>query len=125
MRLRSDLPTGRVGHLQIAGVPDRHEPDAGELAIDHLFAVIDELGFDGWVGCEYRPAAGTSEGLGWLKMRVVITGGFGFIGTMVARELLATRMFRGSELTELVLADRFVPPGRRDRQRPAVHRGRG
>jgi hydroxypyruvate isomerase len=67
MRLRSDLPTGRVGHLQIAGVPDRHEPDAGELAIDHLFAVIDELGFDGWVGCEYRPAAGTSEGLGWLR----------------------------------------------------------
>jgi hydroxypyruvate isomerase len=67
MRLRSDLPTGRVGHLQIAGVPDRHEPDRGELAIDHLFAVIDEAGFDGWVGCEYRPAAGTSEGLGWLK----------------------------------------------------------
>jgi 2-dehydrotetronate isomerase len=67
MRLRSDLPTGRVGHLQIAGVPDRHEPDIGELAIDHLFAVIDELGFDGWVGCEYRPAAGTTEGLGWMK----------------------------------------------------------
>jgi hydroxypyruvate isomerase len=67
MRLRSDLPTGRVGHLQIAGVPDRHEPDGGELAIDHLFAVIDEVGFDGWVGCEYRPAAGTSEGLEWMK----------------------------------------------------------
>jgi hydroxypyruvate isomerase len=67
MRLRSDLPTGRVGHLQIGGVPDRHEPDCGELAIDYLFAVIDELGFDGWVGCEYRPAKGTSEGLGWMK----------------------------------------------------------
>jgi 2-dehydrotetronate isomerase len=67
MRLRSDLPTGRVGHLQIAGVPDRHEPDAGELAIDHLFRVIDELGFDGWIGCEYRPAAGASEGLGWMR----------------------------------------------------------
>jgi 2-dehydrotetronate isomerase len=67
MRLRSDLPTGRVGHLQIAGVPNRHEPDAGELAIDHLFRVIDELGFDGWIGCEYRPAAGTSEGLGWMR----------------------------------------------------------
>jgi hydroxypyruvate isomerase len=66
-RLRSDLPTGRVGHLQIAGVPDRHEPDSGELAIDHVLAVIDDLGFDGWVGCEYGPAAGTSEGLGWLK----------------------------------------------------------
>ncbi|CRZ18247.1 2-oxo-tetronate isomerase [Mycolicibacterium neworleansense] len=67
VRLRSDIPTGRVGHLQIAGVPDRHEPDSGELAIDYLLAVIDETGFDGWVGCEYRPAAGTSDGLGWLR----------------------------------------------------------
>lgn len=67
VRLRSDIATGRIGHLQIAGVPDRHEPDSGELAIDHLVAVIDETGFDGWVGCEYRPAAGTSEGLGWMR----------------------------------------------------------
>ncbi|MYQ48874.1 TIM barrel protein [Streptomyces sp. SID4985] len=65
--LRRDLPTGRVGHLQIAGVPDRHEPDAGELNIGHLFDVIDELAFEGWIGCEYRPRAGTSEGLGWLR----------------------------------------------------------
>ncbi|MGR6973875.1 2-oxo-tetronate isomerase [Streptomyces cynarae] len=64
--LRRDLPTGRVGHLQIAGVPDRHEPDLGELNIRHLFDVIDELGFDGWIGCEYNPRAGTSEGLRWL-----------------------------------------------------------
>ncbi|MEV6127578.1 2-oxo-tetronate isomerase [Streptomyces violaceusniger] len=63
--LRRDLPTGRVGHLQIAGVPDRHEPDRGELDIRHLFGVIDDLGFDGWIGCEYNPRAGTSEGLGW------------------------------------------------------------
>ncbi|MGA6154286.1 2-oxo-tetronate isomerase [Stenotrophomonas sp. NPDC087984] len=63
--LRRDLPTGRVGHLQIAGVPDRHEPDRGELDIRHLFGVIDDLGFDGWIGCEYIPSAGTSEGLGW------------------------------------------------------------
>lgn len=67
VRLRSDIPTGRVGHLQIAGVPDRHEPDSGELAIDYLLAVIDATGFDGWVGCEYRPAAGTSDGLGWMR----------------------------------------------------------
>lgn len=65
--LRRDLPTGRVGHLQIAGVPDRHEPDQGEVDFGHLFAVVDDLGFDGWIGCEYRPRAGTSEGLGWLK----------------------------------------------------------
>ncbi|MEU6814362.1 2-oxo-tetronate isomerase [Streptomyces sp. NPDC046860] len=64
--LRRDLPSGRVGHLQIAGVPDRHEPDAGELNIGHLFDVIDESAFEGWIGCEYRPRAGTSEGLGWL-----------------------------------------------------------
>lgn len=56
-----------VGHVQIAGVPDRHEPDAGELNYPHLFALLDSLGYDGWVGCEYRPRAGTSEGLGWLR----------------------------------------------------------
>ncbi|MEV0116084.1 2-oxo-tetronate isomerase [Streptomyces sp. NPDC050844] len=65
--LRRDLPTGRVAHLQIAGVPDRHEPDQGELDIRYLFDVVDELGFEGWIGCEYRPRSGTSEGLGWLK----------------------------------------------------------
>jgi hydroxypyruvate isomerase len=56
-----------VGHVQIAGVPDRHEPDAGELNYPHLFTLMDALGYDGWVGCEYRPRAGTSEGLGWLR----------------------------------------------------------
>ena len=56
-----------VGHLQIAGVPDRHEPDTGEVNYPHLFALIDALGYTGFVGCEYRPQAGTSEGLGWLR----------------------------------------------------------
>jgi hydroxypyruvate isomerase len=69
MKLRHYLPTGRVGHLQIAGVPQRHEPDLGEVNYDYLFEVIDELGFDGWIGCEYRPRAGTSAGLGWLRRR--------------------------------------------------------
>jgi 2-dehydrotetronate isomerase len=76
MKLRQYLPTGRVGHLQIAGVPQRHEPDLGELNYDYLFSVLAEVsaecGFDGWVGCEYRPArgavaGGTSAGLGWFK----------------------------------------------------------
>ena len=72
MKLRQYLPTGQVGHLQIAGVPQRHEPDLGELNYPYLFSVMDELGFGGWVGCEYRPArglapGGTSAGLGWLK----------------------------------------------------------
>jgi hydroxypyruvate isomerase len=75
-KIRQYLPTGRVGHFQIAGVPQRHEPSIGEMNYDYLFTVIDEVsqacGWDGWVGCEYRPAlgaveGGTSKGLDWLK----------------------------------------------------------
>jgi 2-dehydrotetronate isomerase len=65
MKLRKHLPTGRVGHLQIAGVPDRHEPDEGEVQYPYLFALIDALGWKGHIGGEYRPRAGTSAGLGW------------------------------------------------------------
>lgn len=57
-----------VGHMQVAGVPERHEPDVGEVNYPYLFALVDELGYDGWIGCEYRPRQGTSEGLGWLKI---------------------------------------------------------
>ncbi len=76
MKIRKYLPTGRVGHFQIAGVPERHEPDVGELHHPYLFDVIDEVsaqcGWEGWVGCEYRPrrgavANGTSAGLDWLR----------------------------------------------------------
>ena len=56
-----------VGHLQIASVPDRHEPDSGELNYPALFDLIDQLGYRGHVGCEYRPRAGTSAGLGWWR----------------------------------------------------------
>ncbi|WP_124982557.1 2-oxo-tetronate isomerase [Ralstonia solanacearum] len=56
-----------IGHVQIASVPNRHEPDEGELNYPHLFALLDTLSYDGWVGCEYRPRAGTSEGLGWFR----------------------------------------------------------
>ena len=65
MRLKKHF--GGVGHVQIAGVPDRHEPDGGEVNFPHLFDLLDELGYTGFVGCEYRPKAGTSEGLGWLR----------------------------------------------------------
>ncbi|MBP0622717.1 2-oxo-tetronate isomerase [Cupriavidus consociatus] len=65
MKLRRDMPG--IGHIQIAGVPERHEPDLGELNYPYLFDLIDTLGYQGWIGCEYRPRAGTSEGLGWLK----------------------------------------------------------
>ena len=57
-----------VGHIQIAGVPDRHEPDSGEVNYPHLFDLLDALGYDGFVGCEYRPKAGTSEGLSWMHL---------------------------------------------------------
>jgi 2-dehydrotetronate isomerase len=57
----------RVTHMQMASVPERHEPDAGEVNYEYLFALMDELGYAGWVGCEYIPRAGTSEGLGWMR----------------------------------------------------------
>ena len=66
-KLRQYLPTGRVGHIQIAGVPERHEPNVGELNYPYLFSVLDALDYDGWVGCEYRPQNGTSAGLAWMK----------------------------------------------------------
>ena len=56
-----------VAHMQIAGVPERHEPDTGEVNYPYLFRLLDELGYAGWIGCEYHPRGGTSEGLGWLK----------------------------------------------------------
>ncbi len=65
MKLRQYI--GGVGHIQIAGVPERHEPDLGEINYPYLFRLMDELGYAGWVGCEYRPKAATSAGLGWLR----------------------------------------------------------
>lgn len=65
VKLERDMPG--IGHIQIAGVPDRHEPDLGELNYPYLFQRIDALGYQGWIGCEYRPRAGTSEGLGWAQ----------------------------------------------------------
>lgn len=63
MKIRANL--AHVAHFQIAGVPERHEPDLGEVNYPYLFNVIDELGYKGWIGCEYRPAGDTVAGLGW------------------------------------------------------------
>jgi hydroxypyruvate isomerase len=60
-----------IGHIQIAGVPGRHEPDVGEINYEWLFRRIDELGYDGWVGCEYRPLRDTRTGLAWRQRWVV------------------------------------------------------
>lgn len=65
MKLKEFFPF--TGHYQIAGVPDRHEPDTGEVNYPYLFDIIDKLGYMGYVGCEYNPAGDTAEGLGWLK----------------------------------------------------------
>lgn len=62
-RLLAYLPL--IGHVQVASVPARNEPGTGELADDFLFAELDRLGYAGFVGCEYHPAAGTEAGLGW------------------------------------------------------------
>ena len=61
--LRELMPL--IGHMQIAGVPDRNEPDGGELNNRFLFEELDRLGYDGFVGCEYRPRGETRAGLGW------------------------------------------------------------
>ena len=54
-----------IGHIQIAGTPGRHEPDIGEINYAWLLRRVDELGYDGWVGCEYRPRTTTPAGLAW------------------------------------------------------------
>ena len=57
-----------IGHVQISGVPGRYEPDARqEINYPFILSLLDELGFDGWVGCEYRPRAGTLAGLDWAR----------------------------------------------------------
>lgn len=61
----------RVGHMQTAGVPDRHEPDTGELNDSYPFDVIDETGYNDRIWLEYLPVAGTSEVLDWLRNRRV------------------------------------------------------
>jgi len=62
-RMAALLPV--IAHMQIADVPGRHEPGTGELGWDYIFKRIDAVGYAGWVGCEYRPAADTHAGLAW------------------------------------------------------------
>ena len=57
---------GVTGHIQIASVPTRNEPCEGEVNYPHLFNVLDESGYDGWIGCEYNPKNKTEAGLSWV-----------------------------------------------------------
>jgi len=63
--LEAHLP--RIAHLQLADNPGRHEPGTGEIHYPFLFDRIDRLGYAGWIGCEYKPRAGTRAGPGWLR----------------------------------------------------------
>jgi 2-dehydrotetronate isomerase len=65
MRLREMMPM--TGHVQIASIPSRHEPDGEELNYPFIFAELDRLGYGGFVGCEYNPRGKTTDGLGWFK----------------------------------------------------------
>ena len=56
---------GRIGHVQIADNPGRHEPGSGEIHYPFLFDLLDRLDYSGWIGCEYKPRAGTEAGLIW------------------------------------------------------------
>lgn len=57
----------RIAHIQIADNPGRNEPGTGEINYPFVLSELDRLGYDGWVGCEYKPKAGTTAGLGWMK----------------------------------------------------------
>nr|WP_067290606.1 hydroxypyruvate isomerase [Marinobacterium profundum] len=58
---------GAIAHVQLADNPGRHEPGTGELNYPFIFSFIDQIGYDGWIGCEYKPATSTEAGLSWLK----------------------------------------------------------
>lgn len=61
--INANLPS--IKHIQLADNPGRFEPGTGEINYHYLFSLLDQLGYDGWIGCEYKPKAGTLDGLGW------------------------------------------------------------
>ncbi|MGJ5051170.1 hydroxypyruvate isomerase [Bradyrhizobium oligotrophicum] len=65
----------RIAHIQLADNPGRHEPGSGEINYPFLFRHLDAIGYAGWIGCEYKPRAGTVDGLGWLADYAVVPAG--------------------------------------------------
>jgi hydroxypyruvate isomerase len=61
--IKANLP--KIAHIQLADNPGRFEPGTGEINYHYLFRLLDEIGYAGWIGCEYKPRAGTVQGLGW------------------------------------------------------------
>jgi hydroxypyruvate isomerase len=78
-RFEKYLPV--VGHVQVAGVPERHEPDIGEVNYPAIFAMLDRAGYAGFVGCEYRPRGRTEDGLGWARPYGVVPEAGAIVGT--------------------------------------------
>ena len=72
-RFRRHFPA--IGHIQVAAVPSRAEPDEGEVNYPEIFALLDWLGYAGFVGCEYRPRGRTEEGLAWARPYGVVPRG--------------------------------------------------
>jgi 2-dehydrotetronate isomerase len=72
-RFEAHLPL--IGHVQVAGVPLRREPDEGEVNYPEIFAALDRLGYAGYVGCEYRPRGRTEDGLAWARPYGVVPKG--------------------------------------------------
>ena len=60
----------RIAHIQLADNPGRNEPGTGEINYSYLFRHLDAIRYKGWIGCEYKPKATTTEGLGWIKALV-------------------------------------------------------
>ncbi|BAM88758.1 hydroxypyruvate isomerase [Bradyrhizobium oligotrophicum S58] len=65
----------RIAHIQLADNPGRHEPGTGEINYAFLFRHLDAIGYSGWIGCEYKPKAGTVDGLGWMMDRTMVLAG--------------------------------------------------
>jgi hydroxypyruvate isomerase len=63
--IETNLP--QIAHMQMADTPGRHEPGTGEINYNFLFEFIDDLGYEGWIGCEYKPLGATAAGLSWFK----------------------------------------------------------
>lgn len=74
-RIEAHFPL--IGHVQVAAVPSRREPDEGEVNYPEIFAAFDRLGYSGWIGCEYRPRMRTEEGLGWARPYGIVPKGEG------------------------------------------------
>jgi 2-dehydrotetronate isomerase len=72
-RFEAHLPL--IGHVQIASVPERREPDEGEVNYPEILTALDRLGYDGFVACEYRPRSRTEDGLAWARPYGVVPRG--------------------------------------------------